>query len=112
MQIKAGTARALGYAGSPAGLLDVDTNLTYGVRYLAGAYRVANGEPSRAVAFFARGYYYDAKRKGMLASLKRKPSLLDTEVEEAPVVAQAEQTGATGGVFDAAPSPYLTADPK
>ena len=69
MQIKHGTARALGYAGTPAGLLSAETNLTYGVRYLAGAYKVANGDPNRAVAFFARGYYYDAKRKGMLASL-------------------------------------------
>src|SRR4051812_47048239 len=69
MQIKHGTARALGYAGTPAGLLSAETKLTYGVRYLAGAYKVANGDPNRAVAFFARGYYYDAKRKGMLASL-------------------------------------------
>src|SRR5688572_15351652 len=33
MQIKHGTARALGYSGSAAGLLDAETNLTYGVRY-------------------------------------------------------------------------------
>lgn len=65
MQIKHPTARGLGYAGAPSGLLDADTNLTYGVRYLAGAYRVANGDSSRAVAYFARGYYYEAKRKGL-----------------------------------------------
>ena len=29
----------MGYSGSAAGLLDPETNLTYGVRYLAGAYR-------------------------------------------------------------------------
>jgi hypothetical protein len=114
MQIKAGTARALGYSGSPSGLLDADTNLAYGVRYLAGAYRVANGDPNRAVAFFARGYYYDAKRKGMLPSLAKgeKPSLLDTEVEEASAVAQVEQTGSMASVFDAAPPPSFAADPK
>ena len=65
MQIKHGTARALGYAGSPAGLLDPETNLTYGVRYLAGAYRVANGNPARAYGFFRSGYYYHAKRMGL-----------------------------------------------
>src|SRR5215218_9026575 len=65
MQIKHGTARALGYAGPASGLLDAETNLTYGVRYLAGAYRVAEGDQNQAVGYFARGYYYDAKRKGM-----------------------------------------------
>ena len=43
MQIKLATARSMGYSGSAAGLLDPDTNLTYGVRYLAGAYRAASG---------------------------------------------------------------------
>lgn len=71
MQIKHGTARALGYTGSPAGLLDAETNLTYGVRYLAGAYRVAGGDQNQAVGFYARGYYYDAKRRGMLGVLAR-----------------------------------------
>src|SRR5581483_1159335 len=41
MQIKQATARGLGYTGSAAGLLDPETNLTYAVRYLAGAYRLA-----------------------------------------------------------------------
>jgi soluble lytic murein transglycosylase-like protein len=67
MQIKHGTARALGYAGSPSGLLDPETNLTYGVRYLAGAYKVANGNPTRAYSLFRSGYYYHAKRQGIRA---------------------------------------------
>jgi len=56
MQIRLGTARAMGYSGSAAGLLDPDTNMTYAVRYLAGAYRAAGGNESRAVALYARGY--------------------------------------------------------
>ncbi|MFN3657319.1 MAG: transglycosylase SLT domain-containing protein [Pseudolabrys sp.] len=64
MQIRLGTARGLGYAGSAAGLLDADTNMTYAVKYLAGAYRVANGNHDRAVSYYASGYYYAAKRKG------------------------------------------------
>jgi soluble lytic murein transglycosylase-like protein len=64
MQIKYSTARAMGYTGSPAGLLDADTNLTYAVRYLAGAYRVAHGNPDRAVMNYARGYYDGARREG------------------------------------------------
>jgi soluble lytic murein transglycosylase-like protein len=65
MQIKYATARAMGYTGSPAGLLDPETNLTYAVRYLAGAYRVAGGNANRAVANYARGYYGAAKRAGV-----------------------------------------------
>jgi soluble lytic murein transglycosylase-like protein len=64
MQIKYGTARAMGYTGSPAGLLDPDTNLTYAVRYLAGALRVAHGNQDGAVMNYARGYYDGAKRQG------------------------------------------------
>lgn len=63
MQIKLGTARALGYQGGAAGLLDADTNMTYAVKYLAGAYHVAGGNPNRAVHYYAAGYYYAAKRR-------------------------------------------------
>ncbi len=64
MQIRLGTARAMGYNGSAAGLLDAQTNMTYAVRYLAGAYRAAGGNESRAVALYARGYYGLAKAQG------------------------------------------------
>jgi soluble lytic murein transglycosylase-like protein len=64
MQIKLGTAREMGYGGSAAGLLDPETNLTYAVRYLAGAYRVAGGNADRAVANYARGYRDAALRQG------------------------------------------------
>lgn len=71
MQIKAGTARGVGYQGTAAGLLDAETNLTYGIKYLAGAYRTAGGNHDRAVSHYARGYYYAAKRQGTLAALHR-----------------------------------------
>ena len=63
MQIKLPTARGLGYTGDAAGLRDPDTNLAWGVKYLAGAYRAANGDHSRAVRYYASGYYYAAKRQ-------------------------------------------------
>jgi soluble lytic murein transglycosylase-like protein len=63
MQIRLGTARSLGYQGTAAGLLDADTNMTYAVKYLAGAYHVAGGNPSRAVHYYAAGYYYTGKRQ-------------------------------------------------
>lgn len=63
MQIKLATARGVGYTGTAEGLRDPDTNLTYAVKYLAGAYRAANGNHNRAVSYYAGGYYYAAKRQ-------------------------------------------------
>ena len=63
MQIKLATARSLGYTGSAEGLRDPDTNLTYAVKYLAGAYRAANGDQASAIAYYAGGYYGVAKRQ-------------------------------------------------
>ena len=63
MQIKLATARGLGYTGDAAGLRDPNTNLTYGVKYLAGAYRAANGDQNRAMHYYASGYYGAAKRQ-------------------------------------------------
>jgi soluble lytic murein transglycosylase-like protein len=66
MQIKHATARGMGYDGPARGLLDAETNLKFAVKYLRGAWMVANGNPDLADRLYQRGYYYDAKRKGML----------------------------------------------
>jgi hypothetical protein len=109
MQIKHGTARALGYTGAATGLLDADTNLTYGVRYLAGAYRVAGGDQNRAVGFYARGYYYDAKRKGLTGSFVKGP-----EAPEAVVVvaAAAPQPAEAAAAQTAAEEPEQVVPPR
>jgi len=66
MQILPQTARTMGYDGRPEGLLDAETNLKYAGRYLRGAYITAGGDHDLAVRYYSRGYYYDAKRKGLL----------------------------------------------
>lgn len=66
MQILPQTARTMGYRGAPEGLLDADTNLRYGVKYLRGAWLVSRGNRDRAVMWYAKGYYYEAKRLGLL----------------------------------------------
>ena len=66
MQILPATARGMGYRGPAGGLLDAETNLKYGVKYLRGAYLVGNGNPDAAVKWYSRGYYFEAKRKGLL----------------------------------------------
>ncbi|RUV67559.1 MAG: lytic transglycosylase domain-containing protein [Mesorhizobium sp.] len=66
MQIKHATARGMGYDGPASGLFDAETNLKYAVKYLRGAWLVAGGNAKRADRLYQSGYYYDAKRKGML----------------------------------------------
>lgn len=66
MQIRHDTARSMGYRGEAAGLLDAETNLKYAVKYLRGAYLVAGRNADGAVRFYSSGYYYDAKRMGLL----------------------------------------------
>jgi soluble lytic murein transglycosylase-like protein len=66
MQIKHATARGMGYVGPASGLFDAETNLKYAVKYLRGAWLVSGGNAKRADRLYQSGYYYDAKRKGML----------------------------------------------
>jgi len=66
MQIRHDTARSMGYGGSASGLLDAETNLKYAVKYLRGAYVVAGYNSDGAMRNYARGYYYDAKKLGLL----------------------------------------------
>ncbi|KJZ19806.1 lytic transglycosylase domain-containing protein [Loktanella sp. S4079] len=66
MQILPPTARTMGYRGAPEGLLDAETNLMYAGKYLRGAWLLSDGDEETAVGWYARGYYYEAKRRGML----------------------------------------------
>jgi soluble lytic murein transglycosylase-like protein len=70
MQIRYDTARSMGYTGAADGLLDPETNLTYAVAYLANAFRIAGGDAQRAIRLYANGYYYEAKRQGLLGEIR------------------------------------------
>lgn len=72
MQIRHDTAKGMGYRGGPHGLLDAETNLTYAVPYLANAYKLSGGDEGRAIQLYAGGYYYEAKRRGMLGLLHKE----------------------------------------
>lgn len=87
MQIRLGTARAMGYTGSAAGLLDPEVNMTYAVKYLAGAYKAAGGSEGGAVANYARGYYARgnsqvASRRGVTPS--ETPAYASFAMQPAP----------------------------
>jgi soluble lytic murein transglycosylase-like protein len=66
MQILPATARNMGMRGDPAQLLDADTGLKFSARYLRGAWMVSDGDEHEAMMWYARGYYFEAKRRGLL----------------------------------------------
>ena len=66
MQIHPQTAKTMGYKGAPEGLLNAETNLQYAGKYLRGAWLVSDGSQDRAVKWYSSGYYYEAKRRGLL----------------------------------------------
>jgi hypothetical protein len=98
MQIKLPTARSLGYGGDAEGLRDPDTNLRYGVRYLAGAWRAANGDHDRAMHLYASGYYETARQQRLERErAKQAAAVLASapakEIVEPEPVAKSEQAG-------------------
>jgi soluble lytic murein transglycosylase-like protein len=99
MQIKHATARGVGYEGSVSGLLDAETNLTYAVKYLAGAYRLADGSYDRAVQHYARGYYYEAKRRGSRAALRQRNERLQRQADATATVETAPAPATPRSLF-------------
>lgn len=60
MQIKPATARGIGYRGSTKALYDPETNIEWGMKYLAGAHQKANGDLCGTILRYNAGHY--AKR--------------------------------------------------
>jgi soluble lytic murein transglycosylase-like protein len=77
-QINVQTAQSLGYSGPATGLFDPETNLRYGLRYLAQAYKLAGGDTCGTILRYQAGHRalsmtgaaraYCAKVKTILAS--------------------------------------------
>jgi soluble lytic murein transglycosylase-like protein len=55
MQIKKLTAKSMGYGGTAEGLFNPETNIRYGMKYLAEAYRLANGDTCGTVMRYQGG---------------------------------------------------------
>jgi len=55
-QINVRTAQSLGYKGGAAGLLDAETNLRYGLKYLATAYKLAGGDTCGTILRYQFGH--------------------------------------------------------
>ncbi len=72
MQILPATARGMGFAGRDSDLLDAETNLHFAVKYLRGAWLVSDGDQDKAVMWYARGYYYEARNRCLLVETELK----------------------------------------
>lgn len=56
MQIKPATARMMGYSGSAKGLYDPDTNIRYGMKYLAKAHELGGGDTCGTILRYNAGH--------------------------------------------------------
>jgi hypothetical protein len=66
MQIKPSTARMMGYSGSVRGLYDPETNIKYGMKYLAMAHQLGGGSTCRTILKYNAGHA--AKRMNPVSS--------------------------------------------
>jgi soluble lytic murein transglycosylase-like protein len=56
MQIKPATARLMGYAGTPTGLFDPETNIKYGMKYLGKAQKLGDGTTCGTILKYNAGH--------------------------------------------------------
>ncbi|WAP68077.1 lytic transglycosylase domain-containing protein [Jiella pelagia] len=102
-QIKPATARSLGFSGSADDLLDADTNLTYGMKYLKGAWDQSGHDVCGAAMKYKGGHRttrmtasarsYCSKVKAHMAELdltRRGPGRAVPATIETTTVATAE----------------------
>lgn len=73
LQILPETARSMGFRGEASELLDADTNLQFALKYLKGAWLLSDGDHDDAINWYARGYYFEAKRRGLLVETGLRP---------------------------------------
>jgi len=92
MQIKPATAKLMGYSGSITGLFDPETNIKYGMKYLAKAHRLGGGTTCGTILKYNAGH--GAKRMNPISrnycnKVKRH---LDASAERART-GRGEETG-------------------
>lgn len=89
MQIKPRTARGLGFQGDVKSLMNPETNIKYGMKYLGQAYRLAKGDTCGMVMRYQSGHYakrinranlaYCAKVRTIVASLRTEVALAEVK---------------------------------
>ena len=66
MQIKPATARMMGYSGSVKGLYDPETNIRFGMKYLAKAHKLGGGDTCGTILKYNAGH--GAKRMNKVSA--------------------------------------------
>jgi soluble lytic murein transglycosylase-like protein len=56
MQIKPTSARMMGYTGTKKGLFDPETNIKFGMKYLATAHQLGGGETCNTILKYNAGH--------------------------------------------------------
>jgi soluble lytic murein transglycosylase-like protein len=92
MQIKPATARLMGYHGPDYGLYDPETNIRYGMKYLAGAHELGGGKICGTILKYNAGH--GAKRMNPVS--KRYCNRVQAVIETAEQTA--EQTASLSPV--------------
>ncbi|WP_117192490.1 lytic transglycosylase domain-containing protein [Rhizobium terrae] len=84
MQIKPATARLMGYKGPDYGLYDPETNIRYGMKYLAGAHDLGDGKVCGTILKYNAGHA--AKRMNPVSKryCEKVEAILDTDDLETP----------------------------
>jgi soluble lytic murein transglycosylase-like protein len=75
-QVNLRTAQSLGYKGDAAGLLDAETNLQYGLRYLAKAYSLAGGDTCGTILRYQFGHRTQAMTAASRAYCARVKTII------------------------------------
>lgn len=84
MQIKPATARLMGYEGPDYGLYDPETNIRYGMKYLAGAHELGGGKICGTILKYNAGH--GAKRMNPVS--KRYCNRVQAVIETAEQTAE------------------------
>jgi hypothetical protein len=103
MQIKVGTARMVGYSGSASGLFDPETNIKFGIKYLAMAYRLSGGDTCGTILRYNAGH--GARRMNRVsAAVCAKVKQAQTEHYELVAQYLRVLTNAVGGLLPSSDS--------
>lgn len=76
MQVRPQTAAMLGFAGEPSSLLDPSTNVRFGVRYLAQAWKLTGGDLCRTLMKYRAGHGEERMTERSIAYCSRARTYL------------------------------------
>ena len=117
MQVRPTTAAMLGHSGTIADLHEPSTNIRYGVRYLAEAWKLANGDLCRALMKYRAGHgeeRFSERSAEYCRRARAHLSSLGSPLAIAPVPSVSfvpSLASAPGRVRVRMPAPYLASGP-